>query len=380
MGAAPLRRARRKAAGAKNSKRLSSGECYGAVDAHQRSIFLEGIKYGGKTMEKVAAVGEPVVAYSWGFADPQKQEVQTVLNGRECVVGEEDSSTPTAASSIAREIASKYDIQQLLGQGKYSEVVQVQCKKMQTQYALKIVHKFPSDQSSYRLEVSLLSRCQHPSIVALHDVVYTRDKAYLFLELAAGGDLCDRISAWGHYSEAGGRAVLKMVVDGVSYLHSNGITHRDLKLENLLCKTRREDSQIVIADFGLAHVQSGSRDETRSCPQDGDGMSTTCGTAEYMSPEMLEGEQYCAKVDIWAVGVVAFAVLSGEMPFEESVERGGRARLYQHILKGQYSFSAEVGLGPEGGKEVLQWNFHTLAQPTCAAGVNYSGWELKDHQ
>lgn len=343
MGAAPLVLRGNVAAGVKkaNLKELSSSQCYGAVDGHQCSLFQEGIKHGGKTVEPA----------SWGSEGPEAEKIKTGFNPRECAISNGAASNRTETSFIAREIASKYDIQDLLGQGKYSQVVQVQCKSTQTQYALKIVHKYPSDQSSsYKLEVSLLSRCRHPSIVALHHVVYTRDKAYLFLELAAGGDLCDRLTAQGHYSEAGAKAVLKMVVDGVSYLHSNGITHRDVKLENLLCKSQREDSPVMIADFGLAHVRSDWCDQTRldwcdrtrTRPPDGSRMSTTCGTAEYMSPEMLGGEEYCAKVDMWAVGVVAYAVLSGDMPFEDSPERGGRAKLYQHILKGQYSFSAEV--------------------------------------
>jgi len=57
---------------------------------------------------------------------------------------------------------------------------------------------------------------------------------------------------------------------------------------------------------------------------------------------MLEGEEYCEKVDLWAVGVVTYVVLSGTMPFAEAPERGGRAKMYQDIMRGYYSFSSKV--------------------------------------
>ena len=264
----------------------------------------------------------------------------------------------TSKSVNSSDALSKYEVQLVLGKGRYSQVLQVQCRHTGLQFALKTAQKRPtmiSDEGSdYKREIEVLRLCQHPCIVTLHHVLETRDKAYLFLELATGGSLFDRISAHGHFDEGRGRKVLRMILKGVSYLHDNGITHRDVKLENILFKSEREDSQVVITDFGLAHIQQqtshgggggggeivqtpSSRNRTAEC------MSTTCGTAEYMSPEMLEGEEYGQKVDVWAVGVVVYAVLSGEMPFLESPERGGRARFYQDIKGGQYSLSAEVG-------------------------------------
>lgn len=326
MGVAPVRKAQNTVK-PERAKKLSSS----AKDPCSGNKTPQCSLHGKRTAEERLS-GELI---AWAFECPEKPE------RRGCSNPNVSSSVAAVYSISARQVVSKYDVQYLLAEGRYSQVFQVQCKSTRLQYALKAVQRFPTDEgNSYKLEIGILSRCDHPSIVALHDVVYARDRVYLFLELAAGGDLRDRISDRGHYSERSGRVVLRMVLDGLSYLHCNGITHRDVKLENLLCKSQRDDSRILITDFGLAHVwSSGGCDQTRT-DLDGDSMSTTCGTAEYMSPEMLEGEEYCAKVDAWAFGVVAYAVLSGEMPFDES--SGGRARLYQLIMKGQYSFSAEV--------------------------------------
>lgn len=245
-----------------------------------------------------------------------------------------------ALSSIAEQIGDRYDIKGLLGKGRYSHVMQVQCRSTGEQYALKVAQKLQKlEGNDYKVEISVLGRCCHPSILSLHEVLYSWDTVYLLLELAAGGDLLDRINTQGPFSEIRGKAVLRMIASGVSYLHDKGITHRDLKLENLLFKCQSEDSQILITDFGLAHVAASPGSRRNMCE--------TCGTAEYMSPEMLSGEEYCNKVDVWGLGVISYVVLSGKMPFVEGTEVSGgrgRVRLYHNIIKGSYSFSDQVNV------------------------------------
>ncbi len=242
---------------------------------------------------------------------------------------------------LAEQVVHHYVIQSVLGRGKYSHVLHIHSRRTSEEYALKVVQKLSKileDGDGYQVEIGILSQCSHPNIVALHGIFHTRNKAYLFLELASGGDLFDRISAKGRFSEVRGRSTLRMILAGLSYLHDNGITHRDLKLENVLYKSRDADSRVLLADFGLAHVAT---DRTLYSEAN---MSATCGTPEYMSPEMLEGEEYCRKVDMWAVGVVSYVVLSGQMPFVEGEGGGGRgrAKLYQDIRNGEYSFTDKV--------------------------------------
>ena len=262
----------------------------------------------------------------------------------------------TTAAAPQTALTSKYQSLGVLGRGRYSQVTRVQDSTTGLHYALKAVQKNGrgrgSDSSlggggnSWQAEVEALTRCgAHPNIVSLHAVFHSPEKTSLLLELASGGDLFDRVSAKGHFDEALGRDTLRMIAGGVAYLHRSGIVHRDLKLENLLYKNCRDDSPILITDFGLAHVVPveghgsgrGCGDQTSVV-----GMSTTCGSPEYMSPEMLQGEEYGCAVDVWALGVVAYAVLGGAMPFQEAPERGGRAKMYRDIMAGQYTFSDQV--------------------------------------
>ncbi|MGH0159860.1 UNVERIFIED_CONTAM: hypothetical protein FKN15_043699 [Acipenser sinensis] len=134
-----------------------------------------------------------------------------------------------------------------------------------------------------------------------------------------------RIIAKGSFTERDATQVLQMVLDGVKYLHSLGISHRDLKPENLLYYHPGTDSKILVTDFGLAN--SGNKGGDWS-------MRTTCGTPEYIAPEILLRKPYTSAVDMWALGVITYILLSGSMPFEDE----NRTRLYRMILKGKYSF------------------------------------------
>ena len=225
-----------------------------------------------------------------------------------------------------------YDLQTVIGEGSFSKVYKAQNKQTRDYFALKIIDKAKSLQSdlpSYDREPAILSKTNHPNVITLYEVFYSSAKVYLVLELATGGDLFDRISSNGSYSEPLARSTLKMVTNGLSYLHRLGITHRDLKLENLLYKTPEIDSNIFISDFGLSHIAS--KDRT--------GMSTTCGSAEYLAPEVLEGAEYSKAIDTWALGVIAYVVLSAHMPFMDQ----SRARLHQKIKSGAISFVEKVG-------------------------------------
>jgi len=99
----------------------------------------------------------------------------------------------------------------------------------------------------------------------------------MVMQLATGGELFDRIIARGSFSERDAVKVLNMVLEAVRYLHALGITHRDLKPENLLYSNPSNDSKLLLTDFGLASTRRSGDDPT---------MTTTCGTPEYIAPEV----------------------------------------------------------------------------------------------
>ena len=148
-------------------------------------------------------------------------------------------------------------------------------------YACKLINKklMEGREHMVRNEISVLKKISrgHKNIVTLHDYFETMNNLYLVTDLCLGGELFDRICARGSYYERDARHVLKTVLSAVDYLHDHGIVHRDLKPENLLFLSRDEDSDLLIADFGLSRMI----DETKFSI-----LTTTCGTPGYMAPEV----------------------------------------------------------------------------------------------
>ncbi len=224
-------------------------------------------------------------------------------------------------------VLAKYDIKALIGRGSFSRVVRVEHKITRQPYAIKMIDRVQG-REVVESELSVLRRVRHAYIIQLIEIFESRDKVYMVMELATGGELFDRIIAKGSFTERDATRVLQMVLDGLKYLHSLGISHRDLKPENLLYYHPGHDSKILITDFGLSSTR-----------KSGDSyMKTTCGTPEYIAPEILARKPYTSQVDLWAVGVITFILLSGTMPFDDE----NRTRLYRLIIKAKYSFIGEV--------------------------------------
>jgi len=252
--------------------------------------------------------------------------VNTVTTNSSVV--EAPSPTKRMRLQIGSEVLKSYEPKALIGKGSFSKVLVVQCRKNGERFALKVVNRKHIAEYNIETELKILKQLNHPYIIHLYETIITEQQINMIMELAEGGDVYNKVNTDGALDEEEARRIVKMVVEGVHYLHQCGITHRDLKLENLLYKHASTGSDILISDFGLAY-QTIDRNDI---------MMTTCGTSEYLAPEMIEGDIYCNSVDMWAIGVITFVLLSGQMPFEEDK----KTRLYQVIMKGAYSFQAEV--------------------------------------
>ncbi|XP_056280686.1 calcium/calmodulin-dependent protein kinase type 1D isoform X2 [Pseudoliparis swirei] len=171
----------------------------------------------------------------------------------------------------------------------------------------------------------VLGTIKHENIVALEDIYESPDHLYLIMQLVSGGELFDRIVEKGFYTEKDASALIRQVLDAVSYLHKMGIVHRDLKPENLLYFNPQDESKIMISDFGLSKMEGG-----------GDVMSTACGTPGYVAPEVLAQKPYSKAVDCWSIGVIAYILLCGYPPFYDEND----SKLFEQILKADYEFDA----------------------------------------
>lgn len=139
-------------------------------------------------------------------------------------------------------------------------------------------------------------------VIRLHEFFVEGNAVYLATELLAGGDLLDAVIEAGSYDESMARRIFMRVLQGVQYMHTAGITHRDMKLENLLLGSKSDLDTVKICDLGLAKKATEKL------------MEAVCGTPQYVSPEVVTskpGQSFGPEVDNWACGVILFILLSG---------------------------------------------------------------------
>jgi serine/threonine protein kinase len=170
-----------------------------------------------------------------------------------------------------------------------------------------------------RREIAIMDALNHKNIVNLREVMSSKSKLYLVMDLARGGELFEMIERTGEFDENLARQYFQQLVDGVFYCHRRGVYHRDLKPKNLLVDER---GTLKITDFGVSYMKSG---------MDGsDLLYTACGTPYYCAPEILNGaeEGYSgAKIDAWSCGVILYLLLTGTLPFQN----GDMTQLYEQI-------------------------------------------------
>jgi len=199
-----------------------------------------------------------------------------------------------------------------------------------SEVAIKIVPRRAGDEREPE-EVAALARVgRHPNIVMLLDTCRTA-KGYdiLVTEAVGGGELLELAS--GRVPEERARELLAGVIAGVVHMHSRGVAHRDLKLDNMLL-TEAGGSHVKIIDFDVAHfdpsaaappgcLERGRAPLSRTC-------SCVCGTSSYAAPEVISAsreQRYDGKqADVWSLGVCLFALVLGIFPVEEASDKDPR--------------------------------------------------------
>lgn len=220
-----------------------------------------------------------------------------------------------------------------IGTGKFSEVFL--CWRRDNpakRYALKVIKLRPEDFGTMKRieeEIELMEQlANHPSLIQLIDV--DRDghgSIKLVLELCEGGELFARIRQKKFYTENEAKDLMRQLLEAVAFIHSKGIMHRDLKPENILLSSKHSDSDIKVSDFGLAKQ---SKDYPKKLPRS----HSICGSDFYLAPEVIKNEEYGREIDIWAVGVVCFVLLSGALPFFHTILH----KLYRMIVERDLAF------------------------------------------
>ncbi|KAI5953226.1 RAD53 [Candida jiufengensis] len=182
-------------------------------------------------------------------------------------------------------------------------------------------------------ELSILEKLNHPNIVSLKAFYEDLENYYIIMELVPGGDLMDFVAANGAIGEDATQVITKQILEGISYVHKLGISHRDLKPDNILIM--QDDPIFVkITDFGLAKFSDNSS-----------LMKTFCGTLAYVAPEVITGKygssqilndsfknNYSSLVDIWSLGCLIYVLLTSHLPFNGKTQQ----QMFQKIKQGEF--------------------------------------------
>jgi len=204
-------------------------------------------------------------------------------------------------------IAERYELIDLLGQGGMADVYLARDTILNRTIAIKILRtslaKDPVYIARFQREASAAAALSHKNIVEIYDVGEDNDQYYIVMEYVPGTTLKDLILRRGalHVMEA--IDIMKQVLSGTARAHQMGIIHRDLKPQNILVT----DSGVAkIADFGIASIQSLSQFTQTD---------VIMGSLHYLAPELARGEKATAQSDIYALGIVFYELLRGEVPF-----------------------------------------------------------------
>nr|CAI5861153.1 unnamed protein product [Callosobruchus analis] len=199
-----------------------------------------------------------------------------------------------------------YEVHNLLGKGGFASVYHARCLKTHTDVAIKMIDKKLMQATGMvnrvKQEVAIHSRLKHPSILELYECFEDINYVYLVLELCHKGELQKYVKGK-VLSETEVSNIMIQVVEGIKYLHSYNILHRDLSLSNLLLT---KDMQVKIADFGLA-TQLSRPDEKHM---------TMCGTPNFISPEVASRGSHGLEADVWGLGCLLYTLLVGSPPFD----------------------------------------------------------------
>ncbi|KAI0645494.1 kinase-like protein [Trametes meyenii] len=237
------------------------------------------------------------------------------------------------SSVNGRLTADDFEFLDELGEGSYSTVYHGRLRSTGQEYAIKRIDKAHlkrhQKEATALAEKNTLVRLGsgHPGIVRLHWTFQDEWSLFFVLDLARNGELQTRISSMGSLSIHCVRYYSAQIVDALAYMHSKGVIHRDLKPENLLLD---DALRIKITDFGTGKILDSGGEPTK----------TFVGTAQYVSPELLEHNESSKSSDFWALGCIIYQMIAGRFVFRGLSD-------WQKIKQLEYSF-------PEGFDEQAQ--------------------------
>ncbi|RWS30370.1 testis-specific serine/threonine-protein kinase 1-like protein 1 [Leptotrombidium deliense] len=221
---------------------------------------------------------------------PCSKEVEEFLKGRGYVIGEK------------------------ISYGSYGKVYKA--VRFDEEIAVKVINlKNTSRETRNKFlprETFALKTLRHKNVIVVHDIFTLTNKIYIFMSLGRG-DLIDVLEKNGAFQEEQCKILFKEIVDGLEFVHNHGLTHRDLKVDNILLD---KNGHAIITDFGFARRVYDKVDGRRVLAE------TYCGTTAYIAPEVLEQKPYNPQMaDVWSLGVVLYLMMNDTFPFDDNDDK-----------------------------------------------------------
>jgi serine/threonine-protein kinase len=227
--------------------------------------------------------------------------------------------------SLLNQRLGRYAIKELLGRGGMAAVYRATDTVLQRDVALKVLYPQFGDDASlserFKREAVTAAALEHPHIVPIYDVGEHDGMAYIAMKLLDGRTFQERLQEAGAIGLEELLAVLEPVAAALDYAHARGIVHRDIKPGNIFLSRDAGGLRPMLTDFGIAKQL------------DATGLTTTgalIGTPDYMAPEQIAGRALDARVDVYALGMVAFRALAGRRAFEGTTQDVLLGHLYGH--------------------------------------------------
>ncbi|ERN13524.1 calcium-dependent protein kinase 28 isoform X1 [Amborella trichopoda] len=228
-----------------------------------------------------------------------------------------------------RDFDKKYTIGKLLGHGQFGYTFVATNKANGDRVAVKRIEKnkmiLPIAVEDVKREVKILQALTgHENVVQFYNAFEDDSYVYIVMELCEGGELLDRILSKkdSRYTEKDAAIVVRQMLKVAAECHLHGLVHRDMKPENFLFKSTKEDSPLKATDFGLSDfIKPGKR------------FQDIVGSAYYVAPEVLKRKSG-PESDVWSIGVITYILLCGRRPFWDKTEDG----IFKEVLRNKPDF------------------------------------------
>jgi serine/threonine-protein kinase len=225
-------------------------------------------------------------------------------------------------NELSGTMLGSYQLLELIGKGGMAAVYRAHQASMDRDVAIKVLSLDLADEpefaTRFRHEAQIIARLQHPHIVPVYDFGTENRLTFLVMRLLTSGSLGDELRI-GSLSTERVIELTRQIASALDYAHQRGVVHRDLKPTNVLLD---EQGNAYLTDFGIAKMIGGSTITGLTSP------GAVMGTPTYMAPEQWRSEPVDARTDVYALGVIVYQMLLGQVPFSAETPHG---LMYQHL-------------------------------------------------